>query len=131
MIEQFVTWPRNCGKPTAPGKKIELEEEAAFHDVLDTSDSAVKVLDDQTQLASIRHCYKTCRRPTIIWPRTSIPRCLGRTTSPLSSAAAQLGGSIFDLLVKYEVLGKHWDELTSSGTRSFRHALVRHVDWLT
>ena len=69
MIEELISLARDMREADARGKKLGLsEEELAFYDALETNDSAVKVLGDETLRTIARELVKTVRsNVTIDW----------------------------------------------------------------
>ena len=63
------SWPRRCARPTARGEDLGLtEDELAFYDALETNDSAVQVLGDETLRDIARELVETVRNNvTIDW----------------------------------------------------------------
>ena len=61
--------PRTCAKPTARGEALGLtDDELAFYDALETNDSAVQVLGDETLRGIARELVETVRgNVTIDW----------------------------------------------------------------
>ena len=61
--------PRRCARPNARGEELGLtEDELAFYDALETNDSAVKVLGDETLRTIARELVETVRaNVTIDW----------------------------------------------------------------
>jgi type I restriction enzyme R subunit len=69
VIEELISLARDMREADARGKKLGLsEEELAFYDALETNDSAVKVLGDETLRTIARELVKTVRsNVTIDW----------------------------------------------------------------
>jgi len=69
VIEELISLARDMREADARGKKLGLsEEELAFYDALETNDSAVKVLGDETLRTIARELVKTMRsNVTIDW----------------------------------------------------------------
>ena len=69
VIEELIAWPRRCARPTQRGETLGLtEDELAFYDALETNDSAVKVLGDETLRTIARELVATVRaNVTIDW----------------------------------------------------------------
>ena len=69
VIEELIALAREMREASARGEKLGLtEEELAFYDALETNDSAVKVLGDETLRAIARELVATVRRNvTIDW----------------------------------------------------------------
>ena len=61
--------PGTCGRPTHAGERLGLsEDELAFYDALETNDSAVQVLGDETLRAIAQELVRTVRsNVTIDW----------------------------------------------------------------
>ena len=54
---------RKCAKPTRGGEKLGLsEDDLAFYDALETNDSAVQVMGDETLRAIARELVETVRK---------------------------------------------------------------------
>ncbi len=69
VIEELIALARDMREANARGEQLGLsEEELAFYDALETNDSAVKVLGDETLQAIARELVETVRRNvTIDW----------------------------------------------------------------
>jgi Type I site-specific restriction-modification system, R (restriction) subunit and related helicases len=69
VIEELISLARDMREADARGAKLGLsEEELAFYDALETNDSAVKVLGDETLRTIARELVKTMRsNVTIDW----------------------------------------------------------------
>ncbi len=69
VIEELIELARDLRKANARGEELGLsEEELAFYDALETSDSAVRVLGDETLRAIARELVETVRgNVTIDW----------------------------------------------------------------
>jgi type I restriction enzyme R subunit len=69
VIEELISLARDMREADARGEKLGLsEEELAFYDALETNDSAVKVLGDETLRTIARELVKTVRsNVTIDW----------------------------------------------------------------
>ncbi|MCP9455512.1 MAG: DUF3387 domain-containing protein [Nitrospira sp.] len=69
VIEELIALARDMREANARGEKLDLsEEELAFYDALETNDSAVKVLGDETLRTIARELVKTVRNNvTIDW----------------------------------------------------------------
>jgi type I restriction enzyme R subunit len=69
VIEELIALARDMREADARGEKLNLsEEELAFYDALETNDSAVKVLGDETLRTIARELVATVRRNiTIDW----------------------------------------------------------------
>ncbi len=69
VIEELIALARDMREANARGEKLNLsEEELAFYDALETNDSAVKVLGDETLRIIARELVATVRRNvTIDW----------------------------------------------------------------
>ncbi|MDZ7266889.1 MAG: type I restriction endonuclease subunit R [candidate division KSB1 bacterium] len=69
VIEELIALARDMGEANARGEKLNLsEEELAFYDALETNDSAVKVLGDETLRTIARELVATVRNNvTIDW----------------------------------------------------------------
>ncbi len=71
VIEELVQLARDLREASARGEKLGLsEDELAFYDALETNDSAVRVLGDETLRGIARELVETVRRNTAIdWTR--------------------------------------------------------------
>jgi type I restriction enzyme, R subunit len=69
VIEELIALAREMREATARGEKLNLsEDEVAFYDALETNDSAVKVLGDETLRTIARELVQTVRNNvTIDW----------------------------------------------------------------
>jgi type I restriction enzyme R subunit len=69
VIEELIGLAREMREADARGERLGLtEDELAFYDALETNDSAVKVLGDETLLAIARELVATVRKNvTIDW----------------------------------------------------------------
>jgi len=69
VIEELVALAREMREANARGEKLKLsEEELAFYDALETNDSAVKILGDETLRTIARELVQTVRKNvTIDW----------------------------------------------------------------
>ena len=69
MIEELIALAKDMREANARGEKLGLtEEELAFYDALETNDSAVKVLGDETLRGIARELVETVRKNvTIDW----------------------------------------------------------------
>ena len=69
VIEELIQLARDMREASARGEKLGLsEEELAFYDALETNDSAVKVLGDETLRTIARELVETVRsNVTIDW----------------------------------------------------------------
>ena len=69
VIEELIQLARELREATARGEKLGLgEDELAFYDALETNDSAVQVLGDETLRTIARELVKTVRNNvTIDW----------------------------------------------------------------
>jgi len=62
VIEELIELARQMREASERGKQLDLsEDEVAFYDALETNDSAVKVLGDETLRAIARELVKTVR----------------------------------------------------------------------
>ena len=69
VIEELIHLAKEMREANARGEQLNLsEDELAFYDALETNDSAVKVLGDETLRAIARELVKTVRKNvTIDW----------------------------------------------------------------
>ena len=69
VIEELIAWRRRCERPTRRGEELGLtEDELAFYDALETNDSAVEVLGDETLRDIAHELVETVRdNVTIDW----------------------------------------------------------------
>jgi len=67
VIEEWICLAREMRQADQQGEKLHLrEEEVAFYDTLETNDSAVQVLGDETLRAIARELVQTVRANTSI-----------------------------------------------------------------
>ena len=92
VIEELIQLARKLREATARGEKLGLsEDELAFYDALETNDSAVQVLGDETLRAIARELVETVRgNVTIDWTLRENVRANLRRLVQAHSAQARL-----------------------------------------
>ena len=100
VIEELIRLARELREATARGEKLGLsEDELAFYDALETNDSAVQVLGDETLRAIAQELVETVRgNVTIDWTlrenvRANLRRLVKRTLRQIRLPAGQAGES--------------------------------------
>ena len=92
VIEELIQLAKDMRAANARGEALGLnDEELAFYDALETNDSAVKVLGDETLRTIARELVETVRRNvTIDWglsARTCAPSCACSSSGSCESTA--------------------------------------------
>ena len=115
LVEELIEIAREIRSAQRRGEDLGLtEEELAFYDALETNDSAVKVLGDETLRTIARELVQTVRRNvTIDWTvresvrarlRTLVKRLLRKYGYPPDKQEK----AVVTILEQAEVLGKDW-----------------------
>ena len=115
MIEELIELARDMREASARGEQLGLtEDELAFYDALETNDSAVQVLGDETLRAIARELVETVRRNvTIDWTlresvraqlRVMVRRILNRHGYPPDKQEQ----ATLTVLEQAEVLSEGW-----------------------
>ena len=115
VIEELIQLARELRKATARGEKLGLsEDELAFYDALETNDSAVQVLGDETLRAIARELVETVRgNVTIDWTlrenvRANLRRLVKRTLRRYGYPPDKQEKATRTVLEQAEVLSADW-----------------------
>ena len=115
VIEELIQLARELREATARGEKLGLsEDELAFYDALETNDSAVQVLGDDTLRAIARELVETVRgNVTIDWTlrenvRANIRRLVKRTLRRYGYPPDKQEKATRTVLEQAEVLSADW-----------------------
>ena len=115
VIEELIQLARKLREATARGEKLGLsEDELAFYDALETNDSAVQVLGDETLRAIARELVETVRgNVTIDWTlrenvRANLRRLVKRTLRRHGYPPDKQEKATRTVLEQAEVLSTGW-----------------------
>ena len=115
VIEELIQLARELREAAARGKKLGLsEDEVAFYDALETNDSAVQVLGDETLRSIARELVKTVRgNVTIDWTlrenvRANLRRLVKRTLRRHGYPPDKQEKATRTVLEQAEVLSADW-----------------------
>ena len=115
VIEELIQLARELREATARGEKLGLsEDELAFYDALETNDSAVQVLGDETLRAIARELVETVRgNVTIDWTlrenvRANLRRLVKRTLRRYGYPPDKQEKATRTVLEQAEVLSADW-----------------------
>ena len=115
VIEELIQLARELREATARGEKLGLlEDELAFYDALETNDSAVQVLGDETLRAIARELVETVRgNVTIDWTlrenvRANLRRLVKRTLRRHGYPPDKQEKATRTVLEQAEVLSADW-----------------------
>ena len=115
VIEELIQLARELREATARGEKLGLsEDELAFYDALETNDSAVQVLGDETLRAIVRELVETVRgNVTIDWTlrenvRANLRRLVKRTLRRHGYPPDKQEKATRTVLEQAEVLSADW-----------------------
>ena len=115
VIEELIHLARELREATARGEKLGLsEDEVAFYDALETNDSAVQVLGDETLRAIARELVETVRgNVTIDWTlrenvRANLRRLVKRTLRRHGYPPDKQEKATRTVLEQAEVLSTDW-----------------------
>ena len=115
VIEELIHLARELREATARGEKLGLsEDELAFYDALETNDSAVQVLGDETLRAIARELVGTVRgNVTIDWTlrenvRANLRRLVKRTLRRYGYPPDKQEKATRTVLEQAEVLSADW-----------------------
>ena len=115
VIEELIQLARELREATARGEKLGLsEDELAFYDALETNDSAVQVLGDETLRAIARELVETVRgNVTIDWilrenVRANLRRLVKRTLRRYGYPPDKQEKATRTVLEQAEVLSAGW-----------------------
>ena len=115
VIEELIQMARELREATARGEKLGLsEDELAFYDALETNDSAVLVLGDETLRAIARELVETVRgNVTIDWTlredvRANLRRLVKRTLRRHGYPPDKQEKATRTVLEQTEVLSADW-----------------------
>ena len=115
VIEELIQLARELREATARGEKLGLsEDELAFYDALETNDSAVQVLGDETLRAIARELVETVRgNVTIDWTlrenvRANLRRLVKRTLRRHGYPPDKQEKATRKVLEQAEVLSSDW-----------------------
>ena len=115
VIEELIQLARELREATARGEKLGLsEDELAFYDALETNDSAVQVLGDETLRAIARELVETVRgNVTIDWTlrenvRANLRRLVKRTLRRHGYPPDKQEKATRTVLEQAEVLSAYW-----------------------
>ena len=115
VIEELIQLARELREATARGEKLGLsEDEVAFYDALETNDSAVQVLGDETLQAIARELVETVRgNVTIDWTlrenvRANLRRLVKRTLRRYGYPPDKQEKATRTVLEQAEVLSADW-----------------------
>ena len=115
VIEELIQLARELREATARGEKLGLsEDELAFYDALETNDSAVQILGDETLRAIARELVETVRgNVTIDWTlrenvRANLRRLVKRTLRRHGYPPDKQEKATSTVLEQAEVLSADW-----------------------
>ena len=115
VIEELIRLARELREATARGEKLGLsEDELAFYDALETNDSAVQVLGDETLRAIAQELVETVRgNVTIDWTlrenvRANLRRLVKRTLRRYGYPPDKQEKATRTVLEQAEVLSADW-----------------------
>ena len=115
VIEELIQLARELREATARGEKLGLsEDELAFYDALETNDSAVQVLGDETLRAIAQELVETVRgNVTIDWTlrenvRANLRRLVKRTLRRYGYPPDKQEKATRTVLEQAEVLSADW-----------------------
>ena len=115
VIEELIQLARELREATARGEKLGLsEDELAFYDALETNDSAVQVLGDETLRAIAQELVETVRgNVTIDWTlrenvRANLRRLVKRTLRRYGYPPDKQEKATRTVLEQAEVLSSDW-----------------------
>ncbi len=115
VIEELIGLARHMREYNARGEKLGLsEEELAFYDALETNDSAVKILGDETLRAIARELVETVRdNVTIDWTlresvRANLRRLVRRVLSRQGYPPDKQEKATLTVLEQAEALSEDW-----------------------
>ena len=116
VIEELIQLARDMRVASERGKELDLsEDELAFYDALETNDSAVKVLGDQTLRDIARELVKTVRNNvTIDWTlrenvRANLRRLVRRILRKYGYLPDKQEKATQTVIEQAEVLSASWD----------------------
>ena len=115
VIEELIQLARNMREANARGEKLGLsDDELAFYDALETNDSAVEVLGDETLRAIAQELVETVRgNVTIDWTlrenvRANLRRLVKRTLRRYGYPPDKQEKATRTVLEQAEVLSADW-----------------------
>ena len=115
IIDELIDLGKEMREAQARGKSLGMsEEELAFYDALETNDSAVQVLGDETLRAIARELVRTVRENvTIDWTlrenvRANLRRLVKRVLRKHGYPPDKADGATLTVLRQAEVLSEDW-----------------------